>query len=321
VSTSPLILRRLTEDDAPATALLVNLGAAELVAIETVRERLRAPQPGRIALRLGAFADSTGDQVGYAHALRDEWMPAGLFWLHVVVAQEMRRSDIGSQLFAAVRDFARQHGAATLRGEVREAEPGALAFAEHHGFAIDSHIFESTLALATFDEALFAAAIERGTEQGVRFFTMADTGDTAEARRRLYDLERTVARDIPGGSESTIRPYETFLQQVCDAPEYLADGQIVAADGDTWLGLAAILRIPGASGMYNGITGVLPAYRGRGVSLALKLLAIRTARRHGAAYLRTNNDSQNAPMLAVNRKLGYRPEPGYYRVLATLPPT
>jgi hypothetical protein len=29
----------------------------------------------------------------------------------------------------------------------------------------------------------------------------------------------------------------------------------------------------------------------------------------GARYPRTNNDSQNAPMLVVNRKLGYRPEP------------
>jgi GNAT superfamily N-acetyltransferase len=318
VPISPLTLRALREDDAPATALLVNLGAAEPIAVETVRERLRAPQSGRIALRLGAFADRASDQVGYAHALRDEWMPAGLFWLHTVVAEEARRQGIGSQLFAAVRDFARQHGAATLRGEAREAEPDALPFAEHHGFAIDRHIFESTLDLTAFEEAPFASAIERAAEQGVRFFTMADVGDTPEARRRLYELERTVARDIPGGSESTIRPFETFLQQVCDAPTYLPDGQIVAADGDAWIGLAAIERVPGASAMYNGITGVLPPYRGRGIALALKLLASRAARRHGAAYLRTNNDSQNAPMLTVNRRLGYRPEPGSYRMLATL---
>jgi len=28
--------------------------------------------------------------------------------------------------------------------------------------------------------------------------------------------------------------------------------------------------------------------------------------------MRTHNDSQNGPMLAVNRMLGYRPEPGFY---------
>ncbi|HEY7850574.1 MAG TPA: hypothetical protein VIC27_10950, partial [Ktedonobacterales bacterium] len=36
---------------------------------------------------------------------------------------------------------------------------------------------------------------------------------------------------------------------------------------------------------------------------------------------RTNNDSQNAPMLAVNRKLGYQPQPGFYRMRAQLMPS
>ena len=35
-------------------------------------------------------------------------------------------------------------------------------------------------------------------------------------------------------------------------------------------------------------------------------------------YIRTNNDSNNAPMLAVNRKLGYKSEPGLYRLLCEL---
>ncbi len=46
--------------------------------------------------------------------------------------------------------------------------------------------------------------------------------------------------------------------------------------------------------------------------------SIRCAKRQGAASIRTNNDSQNAPMLAINRKFGYRPEPGFYRLKATL---
>jgi hypothetical protein len=29
----------------------------------------------------------------------------------------------------------------------------------------------------------------------------------------------------------------------------------------------------------------------------------------------TDNDSQNAPMLAINRKLGYQPEPGICRLI------
>jgi GNAT superfamily N-acetyltransferase len=315
----PITLRPLTGDDAERTAALINEGASEPTSVEKVRGRLRTSRrtPGD-GLRLGAF--DGGEQLGYGHAVRDEWMPAGLYWLHIAVDPALRRRGIGSQLYSALRDHVTSYGATTLRGEAREAEPASLAFAQHMGFAIDRHIFESTLDLARFDERPFAGTIERVGSQGIRLLTMADAGDTPDARRRLYELMRTVALDIPGGSESSTRPYEAFLTEVCDSPQYVPAGQILAADGDDWIGMVGILNIPASDGYYNGLTGVLPAYRGRGIALALKLLAIAAARRHGAAYLRTNNDSENASMLAINRKLGYRPEPGYYRLLASLAP-
>lgn len=65
-------------------------------------------------------------------------------------------------------------------------------------------------------------------------------------------------------------------------------------------------------------TGVDREYRGRGIALALKLLTIRRSRALGATYLRTNNDSENAPILHINRKLGFQPIPGYYRCLKTM---
>ncbi len=42
------------------------------------------------------------------------------------------------------------------------------------------------------------------------------------------------------------------------------------------------------------------------------LAAIRYAQAQGAHTIRTNNDSLNAPMLAINEKLGYGPQPGKY---------
>jgi len=314
-----LTMRVLTEHDAEGTAALINEGASEPITVETIRERLRtARRPPGDGLRIGAF--DGGQHLGYGHAVHDGWMPAGLYWLHIAVDPAHRRRGIGAQLYAALLDHLRAKSATTLRGEAFEAEPASLAFAEHLGFAIDRHIFESTLDLASFDESPFAGTIERVKGQGIHFLTMADAGDTPDARRRLYNLERTVALDIPGGSESSTRPLEAFLKEVCDSPQYLPDGQILALDGDDWIGMVGILRTAAPGGLYNGLTGVLPAYRGRGIALALKLLAIANARRHGAAYLRTNNDSENAPILAINRTLCYRSEPGYYRLLATLTP-
>ncbi len=56
--------------------------------------------------------------------------------------------------------------------------------------------------------------------------------------------------------------------------------------------------------MHNGFTGVLRAYRRRHLALALKLLSISVARSYNVDYLYTNNDSTNAPMLAIKRRLG-----------------
>ena len=133
----------------------------------------------------------------------------------------------------------------------------------------------------------------------------------------LYELNRRTARDNPS-NDDTFAPFEEFRRFVFGASWYRADGQIVAAEGDRWVGMAAVGYFRETNSMYNMFTGVDRAYRGRKLALALKLLAIRCAQRYGAVYLRTNNDSQNAPMLAINRKLGYQPQVGKYRLIQEL---
>ncbi len=310
-----ITLRQLTSADDPRRAELLNLDASQPVTAADLADWRRAEDPQRITYRIGA-EDETGWIAGYAHALRDPWLALGSFWLYVVVDPAARRRGVGSALFEAVRDFARAHGAVRFHAEVRDTLPEALAFATRHGFAVERHIFESTLNLAAFDESRFAGTIERAEASGIHFFTLADEGDTEAARRRAWEVERRVCQDIPGGSEGATRPFEAYVKQVCEAAWYRPDAQILAADGGRWIGLSALGYFEAPQPMmYQMITGVDRAYRGRGIALALKLLGIRCARRYGAAYIRTNNDSQNAPILAVNRKLGFQPEPGAFRLL------
>lgn len=66
------------------------------------------------------------------------------------------------------------------------------------------------------------------------------------------------------------------------------------------------------------VTGVDHMHRRYRVAQALKLHAIRCARRYGAVYIRTHNDGENAPILAINRKLGYQPQPELYQYALTL---
>ena len=56
----------------------------------------------------------------------------------------------------------------------------------------------------------------------------------------------------------------------------------------------------------------------RQLAQALKLHTILLAQNEGMRYIRTNNESRNMPMLAINRKLGYKPEPGIYRLVCEI---
>lgn len=313
-----ICMRDSTPSDAQAVTDIINRDLPEPLGVDQVRERLTAPSDSsRNEWRLVAEADD-GQVVGYGHALRDEWTEPGLFWTNIAVAHAVRHQGIGSTIHNALLDWVRPRDATSMMATVYEHLPQSVRFAERHGYQIERHIFESTLDLGAFDERPLLSALDAARAAGIRFATMTDVGDTEEARRKLWEVESITVRDIPGFAGSTVRPFESFNEQVCGAPGYRPDCQIVAQDGAVWVGLARLDLTEATEAMYNAITGVLPACRGRGIALALKLLAIRAAQRYGVRYLRTNNDAENAPMLAVNRKLGYRPEPGYYRMRANL---
>ncbi len=312
-----IALRPETVTDYVAVAALLSLGYPDPVDANQVWTWRQAADPARMRMHVVAADNGDGGVVGYAHALRDPWDAAEVFWLHVAVDGAQRGQGIGERLYEHVLAFAREHGATRLHGEVREALPEGLAFAEKHGFAVERHIFDSTLDLATFDDALFGGHIEAVETTGVRFFSLADLDNSPAAQRRLHTLNEALSADVPGYDRQP-RSFDAFARDIFAADWYRADGQIVAAVGDEWIGMSALGYFVRTNHAGNMMTGVVPALRGRGIALALKLLTIRTARRWGASFIHTNNDAENAPMLAVNRKLGYQPQPGYYRVARTL---
>jgi GNAT superfamily N-acetyltransferase len=311
--TVSLIIRPLDiMTDLPRVAELYSQSNPEPISPEQILEWDRSKADGGLRYRLVA-EDESGHIVGYGHLVRDPHMTAGQYWIHLIVAQCARGKGYGHELYQALSSV---ESATHLRAEVRDDCSEGLAFAERLGFTVDRHLFESTLDLASFDDRRFIGAIERASAAGggLHFFSLADAGDTDSARRKLWEINTRAAQDVPG-STGEVRPFETFVQQVCNASWYRADGQILVADPhDQVVGMSAVGYFTNAEGtyMYNMMTGVLPEYRGRGIALALKLHTIACARRYGALYLRTNNDSENGPMLAVNEKLGYRREPGLY---------
>lgn len=304
------------ERDFPRIAALLSTYESEPITIERIQQSDRRRPPGRV-LRRGVACDEGGLVIGHSCVSHETWMKPSEFEVWAIVDPAARRQGIGAALFEDGLDFARGQGATRLTSEVRDNSPAGLRFAEQRGFTISRHIYESTLHLAEFDEQRFGYVLETLIAAGLCFTTIADLGNTPDTQRKLYDLNRRTALDVPGHPD-TFPPFEEFMQMVCGAAWYRPDGEIVAVDGQRWAGMARVGHFKERNAMYNMFTGVDRDYRGRDLALALKLLAIRCAQRYGATYIRTNNDSHNAPMLAINRKLGYQPAPGKYRLVREL---
>jgi mycothiol synthase len=64
-----------------------------------------------------------------------------------------------------------------------------------------------------------------------------------------------------------------------------------------------------------GLTGVLSEYRGQHIALGLKVTSLEWVKTQGYFEVRTWNDSSNAPILALNQKLGFVCVPGYIECL------
>lgn len=301
--------------DAAEMARLYSYTVAEPITAETIRDWWTLRE-GEIRITMLAINENCR-AVGYWDVDRETWMKPGHLYIKVIVAPENRGHGLGTKMYDDALRVAREHGAIYLESTVREADMESFRFAETRGFKIESHLFESTLDLASFDQGRFDKLMAQVHAQGFRFFSLAEAGVTNENKHKLYELNRAAALDDPANT-GTFPDFYAFSKNVFDASWFRADTQILASHADRWVGLSAIGVYPADNHAYNAFTGVLREVRGRGLAQALKLQTILLAKREGVHYIRTHNDSENAPMLAINRKLGYKPEPGYYKMLCAL---
>jgi RimJ/RimL family protein N-acetyltransferase len=312
-------LKPLEGGDLQAVVDLLNTYYLEPVALDTwARDREQDLAKGDLRREVVALG-ADGRVVGYQHIRREygTWDPGRLdLWL--IVPPGERNRGIGTRLYKDGMAFVREMQANKLDTAVRDDDPASLGFAERRGFHIDLHVYASRLNVPGFDEAPFAGAIEAAEATGIRFFSMADLDNTPEAQRKLYELNRYIDGEIPG--ERVFPSLEEFSEIVFASEWYVPEGQIIAADGDRWVGMSAVGYFPDKDLMRVMVTGVDDNYRGRGIGLALKLLTHRVAKEYGVKHLVTGNAAHNAPMLAINTKLGYEKMRGTYYLQRTLEP-
>ena len=298
-------IRRATDDDADlgTIARIVNETSPE---DSTSIDELRwadATYPGGVRF----LADVDGTTVAVATVGRIYMYPHNYkaSWGTVDVLPAARRHGIGGALLVAISDAARKAGKTELQIPASDARPEGIAFLLHRGFKEYERAKAVELPLA----GLTAPPIE--LPAGVELHTLAERPDLVEG---VHAVATEAFLDIPGGSTPMAAgDLAEFRARDVDRPTIPKDAFFVATDRATGkvIGYASLLMLPGQANRkaWHDMTAVLRAWRGRGLATTLKHATIGWAIANGLDILQTGNDVANAPMRAVNARLGYRPTP------------
>jgi mycothiol synthase len=223
-------------------------------------------------------------------------------YLHLWVAPEERGRGVGSELYRAVSAWAAERGHAELEVPVRDDDRESLAFAERRGFAPFRREYGLVLELA----AIAAPGVE--PPPGVEIVTWAERPGLA---RGIYDVAAEGLPDIPGEENSTIEPFEGWLEHDMRGRGDRPEATFLALAGDEVVGYAKFsLTEAQPATAHHDLTAVKRAWRGRGVARALKAAQIAWAKESGFEELRTRNEERNEPIRRLNERFGYRPAPG-----------
>ncbi len=261
---------------------------------------------GEVRLRLCIGTPPTA-YVSASDRETSAWRKAGVCSFDLSVADDAHWADFGAALYERVTEFARGRGLTRLETSARlyrQGEPVA-EFLKQRGFAEIDRDVPVMLDLTAFDPARFA----RRVPEGIRLLSWAEAGDTPAHRQRLYDLMTALDRDVPtNGVHSDPPPFEEFEKDF-GRPAWDSKALILAeTEAGDWVGLSQIGFQEHSGIGWTFLTGVLLEYRGKGIAFALKLQTIDAAIARQCPLILTENHEDNAPMRAINKKLGFVPD-------------
>jgi len=126
----------------------------------------------------------------------------------------------------------------------------------------------------------------------------------------LYQLHVTCNRDTEQLDPVTPPPFEEFVTNEVNGPRAIVEAWFLARADHRLVAMSTLERLTGSSDVLEpGFTAVHPAYRGRGIALALKLRTIAFAREHSYRDIKTASNAVNERMLGINAALGFRSQP------------
>jgi GNAT superfamily N-acetyltransferase len=248
--------------------------------------------PERAGLR-DWVAEDAGEIVGEGYALLTFFNESSETALVGVTVHESHRGQgIGAQLYELAANHAAALGATSELAKFHGTDAG-VAFARKRGFRE---------ARAETVSAVDPRVVDERPPKDVDLRTVAEVDP-----RLVHAVDLAATRDMPATEPVEDIPYDEWEQHVLAHPLFVPEGSFVAMVDDVAAAVSLVIADPETGRAASMFTGTLAAYRGRGLALAVKLASIEWAAANGVTQLVTTNDETNAPMLAINRRLGYKP--------------
>jgi GNAT superfamily N-acetyltransferase len=276
------------ERDAEGVVALIRELAAAVITAEAWRHRV-ATVPAR-ARTMWFVAEVDGAVVGR--------VSAGLNWLsdagvagsvELGVREAFRGRGIGTALWERAEEHLRALGPPRVFSRFNENDAG-VRFAQARGF-----------------REVRAETVSVADPRAVKLEVAADVRPVTEfGPAEIHAIDDEATADEPAAEPMTSFPLEDWLDHVWRHPLFTRAGSFATvADGRPVA--ISLLTTDGAGRAGNMFTATLRAYRGRGLARAAKIASLRWAAANGVTEVFTSNDEANAPMLAINLRLGYRP--------------
>lgn len=242
------------------------------------------------------------------------------FMASILVIPEQQGRGIGRAIYSRLGVELVKLNAMLVWAMSKEDLPRRIEFFRRRGFSEKSRLWESRLDLTTAHPARFGGYVERALKEGITFTTLAEEQPSGQGSlRKIHELVQLITADMPREAAFTPLTYEQWETFSLKNPQLLPEGYIIARDGPNYVGMSNVFRIDTEPGvLQQDDTGVIQEYRGRGIATALKLKVIEYGKKHGYRMVKTWNDSVNAPMLAVNTKLGFKRQVGWIMMEKTL---
>lgn len=225
------------------------------------------------------------------------------FQLSLGVLTGHKNRGIGTALYNTTENHLKTLDVLSVSSKVSEADHVGLDFAAKRGYVEEKRDFVSVLNLANFDPNNFPSI-----SPGVQIRSLADE-DSPELRRQWYNLWTKVREDVPRSDPPTPLSFEFFEEQVISEPDLVHTATLFAFVGNQMVGFTAGFHDKGDNLFEQWLTGVDREFRGKHIALSLKVAQATEAKRLGIGTVKTDNDTRNAPMLAVNDRLGFVRQP------------